>query len=301
MQPQDPIVGGTVLRRPAIQSPNYQTGSAGWTINADGSAEFNNVTVRGTFDAIDASGSEVKIQTSGGFAQIAMFPAPGSGTYNSGTIQAEVGSAAGAGEIDIVAPQPIVGGPYNAGSIFVRSDDSAANGAHAGLAAPGSNGNITLNTGGKINLIGTVQDTNSHRFLPSNVGCFNGSVAAGQNVVGGTGKNALSGISFSFTKQYSDTRVLVQVTGSGWSSAGTGYGINYGITVQGGTGDLTIGGMTYNTTAEHHAFSAANIFTAAWAAGTFTVNAWVQNTGTGATTFRTDGGDTWSITLTEIV
>lgn len=40
------VVGGTTLVRPAIQSPNFVTGSTGWTIRADGSAEFNNVVIR---------------------------------------------------------------------------------------------------------------------------------------------------------------------------------------------------------------------------------------------------------------
>jgi len=44
----DPVVGGTKLIRPAIQSPNYVATTTGWTINQDGSAEFNNITVRGT-------------------------------------------------------------------------------------------------------------------------------------------------------------------------------------------------------------------------------------------------------------
>lgn len=46
----NPIVGGTALRIPAIQSPNYNPGVAGWIIKIDGSAEFNNLTVRGTFN-----------------------------------------------------------------------------------------------------------------------------------------------------------------------------------------------------------------------------------------------------------
>ena len=53
MYPGDPVVGSTILRRPAIQSPNYVAGSAGWTINVDGSAEFNNLTIRGTFTGTD--------------------------------------------------------------------------------------------------------------------------------------------------------------------------------------------------------------------------------------------------------
>jgi hypothetical protein len=56
-----PVVGGIVLVRPAIQSPDYQPGIAGWTINYDGSAEFNNVTVRGTLFVTDPDGSYVKI------------------------------------------------------------------------------------------------------------------------------------------------------------------------------------------------------------------------------------------------
>lgn len=43
----NPIVGGTVLIRPAIQSPDYVAGTSGWSINKDGTAEFNDVTVRG--------------------------------------------------------------------------------------------------------------------------------------------------------------------------------------------------------------------------------------------------------------
>jgi hypothetical protein len=45
----NPVVGGTALRIPAIQSPNYAAGLAGWIIKIDGSAEFNNLTVRGEF------------------------------------------------------------------------------------------------------------------------------------------------------------------------------------------------------------------------------------------------------------
>lgn len=34
---------------PSVKSPNFLTGVSGWTINKDGSAEFNNLTIRGTF------------------------------------------------------------------------------------------------------------------------------------------------------------------------------------------------------------------------------------------------------------
>jgi hypothetical protein len=52
--PGDPVVGSTVLRRPAIQSPNFvQSPLTGWAINADGSAFFGNLTLSGTFDGND--------------------------------------------------------------------------------------------------------------------------------------------------------------------------------------------------------------------------------------------------------
>jgi hypothetical protein len=50
---ENPVVGGTALRIPAIQSPNYVSGSSGWIIKIDGSAEFNNLTVRGEFMGTD--------------------------------------------------------------------------------------------------------------------------------------------------------------------------------------------------------------------------------------------------------
>lgn len=43
----DPVVGGTILRVPAIQSPGFQSGVQGWIIRADGSAEFNSAIFRG--------------------------------------------------------------------------------------------------------------------------------------------------------------------------------------------------------------------------------------------------------------
>lgn len=48
------ITGGQgALVRPAIKSPNFVTGVSGWTIDRDGSAEFNNLSIRGTFNGTD--------------------------------------------------------------------------------------------------------------------------------------------------------------------------------------------------------------------------------------------------------
>lgn len=52
------------LRLAFLRSPNYAAGSAGWTINQDGSAEFNNVIARGSVDVGPSNGSQVLIDTS---------------------------------------------------------------------------------------------------------------------------------------------------------------------------------------------------------------------------------------------
>lgn len=59
---QNPIVGGTALRIPAIQSPNYTPGVSGWIVKINGDAEFNNLTVRGEFH-----GTNFVINSSGAF------------------------------------------------------------------------------------------------------------------------------------------------------------------------------------------------------------------------------------------
>lgn len=74
MQPENPIVGGTTLRIPAIQSPDYVAGTSGWTVNIDGTAEFNNVTVRGVLIAQGSNGSSVQLETLAGQALITMTP-----------------------------------------------------------------------------------------------------------------------------------------------------------------------------------------------------------------------------------
>jgi hypothetical protein len=58
----NPITGGQgTLVRPQIKSPDYIPGVSGWIIRADGTAEFNNVTVRGEVLVTDPDGSYVHI------------------------------------------------------------------------------------------------------------------------------------------------------------------------------------------------------------------------------------------------
>lgn len=64
MQPGNPVVGGTILRRAAIQSPNFASALAGWFIGADGSAEFNNLIARGEISVGGGTGQARIVFTS---------------------------------------------------------------------------------------------------------------------------------------------------------------------------------------------------------------------------------------------
>jgi hypothetical protein len=59
MMPLDPIVGGTALRIPAIQSPNFVTGVSGWIIRQNGSAEFHNILLTGGSLVVASAGQGV--------------------------------------------------------------------------------------------------------------------------------------------------------------------------------------------------------------------------------------------------
>jgi len=83
-----PVVAGVVLIRSAIQSPNYVVNVSGWTINQDGSVEFNNAVIRGELDVNGASGAYIRIFAFGGAVPvIQMRPSDfADPTYNFATI-----------------------------------------------------------------------------------------------------------------------------------------------------------------------------------------------------------------------
>lgn len=78
--------GGLILVRPALRSPNYVAGSAGWTINADGTAEFANATVRGDLLVPGTDSSYVWITTAGGVPFILLQPQANGNVWQAGEI-----------------------------------------------------------------------------------------------------------------------------------------------------------------------------------------------------------------------
>ena len=83
------------LRLAFLRSPNYLIGVSGWTINQDGSAEFNNLTIRGTF-----KGTNFIINSSGAFFY--------SGTPALGNLVTSIAPAAGTDQF---------GNPFKAGTV----------------------------------------------------------------------------------------------------------------------------------------------------------------------------------------
>jgi hypothetical protein len=75
MMPGDPLVGGTILRRSAIQSPNFDMAAqTGWAIYANGDAFFWNVTASGDIIATQV------IAEGPGAGTFVYYGTPGPGT-----------------------------------------------------------------------------------------------------------------------------------------------------------------------------------------------------------------------------
>lgn len=112
----NPIVAGTALVRTAIKSPDYVPGVSGWSINRDGTAEFQSATIRGdvsfssitdgTLDgtgtfgagglqAVDVSGSKVVLNAAG----LQAFDAAGNQTIN---LDASTGVGTFTGNLSVI-------------------------------------------------------------------------------------------------------------------------------------------------------------------------------------------------------
>src|SRR5882762_8886105 len=78
---------GDTLVAGSIHSPNYATGSSGWSINRDGSAEFQNVLVRGTITGSTIIGSTI---IGGDFRSTNYVPGTSGFDLNSTTNQIEI-------------------------------------------------------------------------------------------------------------------------------------------------------------------------------------------------------------------
>lgn len=104
MQFGNPIVGGAgSLVRQSIHSPDYVAGVSGWTINKDGTAEFNSTTIRGDLRVVGANGSEVWIHEVDTSARIDVYSPSPDPLVNPGYIEGSLPFPTGP-ELTLVGP-----------------------------------------------------------------------------------------------------------------------------------------------------------------------------------------------------
>lgn len=123
-------IAGTSLVRDALNSPNFVHLQSGWSINRDGTAEFNDVVVRGTIIASDFRSSNFVPQTSG----FDLNGATGTVEFNGdvavyGNIFVHASATAPAGTVGAIqfvpdAPTVAYTGP---GAIYARTEPTLAN------------------------------------------------------------------------------------------------------------------------------------------------------------------------------
>jgi len=84
MKPVADITGGNVLRIPAIRSPNYVANVSGWTINQDGSAQFNSATFIGSITITNGNELVIYSTATPQLGSIVMALSPGAGSDSAG-------------------------------------------------------------------------------------------------------------------------------------------------------------------------------------------------------------------------
>jgi hypothetical protein len=144
----NPVTGGQgALIRPAIKSPNFVHNVSGWSINRDGSAEFNNGTFRGTVTAGSFQGTDFVINTSGAFfysgvpaaGNLIASIAPGSGSdvFGNGYLGGFTSYDDAAGFFVNMLGSELVYGPVTAGTpITAGAGTIASSGAEIIVSSP---------------------------------------------------------------------------------------------------------------------------------------------------------------------
>jgi hypothetical protein len=118
----NPIVGGAgSLVRQSIHSPDYVPGVSGWSINKDGTAEFNSTLIRGDLRVVGANGSEVWIHEVDSSAQIDVYVPSPDPLVNPGYIVGSLPFPTGP-QLEIVGPSYGAAPPLDPAIIELRKN-----------------------------------------------------------------------------------------------------------------------------------------------------------------------------------
>lgn len=214
---QDPIVGGTVLLTDAIQSPNYSAGSAGWIINQDGSAEFNNVASRGSVIAKDTAGntatfgSNIPNSLLGAQPGMAMQLARNIGGGPAIVGANDPGGISPAFQTLVTSPSPLANGAV-AGRDYARISLSGAYGSSSTAIALTAD-NLLFN-GAQIDANGNLSANNIQK------GIVNITTVAG----------AWTEVSLTFPKAFASTPVVTVTSNNNAPTAGGTTQLEYAVT-----------------------------------------------------------------------
>lgn len=126
MQFDDELAGGVVLVRPALQSPDYDPGVSGWAIKIDGSAEFNDIVIRGGtvvsgialyYDGTPAAGNLImSIAAEGGTDQFGNAYDPGVTVYDPSGAKIQMNAGSGTSAL-FFTPPDVSGVTWHTGSM----------------------------------------------------------------------------------------------------------------------------------------------------------------------------------------
>lgn len=207
---------------PKIQSPNYVAGISGWAIKKDGSAEFNNLTIRGTF-----AGSNYIINNSGEFFYsaapafgdlvISIANAAGNDTftnpylggvvlYGPGNSKAVLGWSSFVGSIPLLALFPDASWAYTGNSPVIQSFDTNKGLASEYTALQMGSGNSPGNHSSEIVLWGSSPDGTTSIPHVSIYGGANSVILADFNASRST-MNTYNGASYGINGSDADTTV----------------------------------------------------------------------------------------------
>jgi hypothetical protein len=170
--PGKPAVGGTVMRIPAIQSPNFQVSPlAGWALFQDGRFYAADATISGTVSAGTFEGTDFVINASGAFFYSAT-PAAGnlinSVTATGGTDGFGNAYLAGISSYDNLFGIPAFATSSNGGIVqfYSWTGTAWAVSAYISTSEPGPNGLMILNGDMQVqNSINSVNGTSSDPTL----------------------------------------------------------------------------------------------------------------------------------------
>ena len=275
VQPGNPIVGGVALRRPAIRSPDYQVGVSGWTINQDGSAEFNNATFRGTVQVVGANGS---IKITGTIpAELVTFYAP---TTVEGVFQFVHASGAYEYIATLNTDFTAYGAVTSTGTVR-QAYELSATVANEALMSFGIT-SVQIQTDGANGGLIVAGDRINGSFAGVAGGSSPGTTASGTyaDLPGG-------GFAFDFNKRYTGSSIRIDFSQSFVNTVTANNRIDFAVLINGT--DYPVVSLNPNVINQHACAAATAYVAAGLTHNSYTIKGrWKRGTGTGTASINTD-------------